>query len=213
MTNKTNQGQRTAIRNSCGTQPRLRPKVSQANQKLCEQIIADAGIAEFAVFAYGSLMWNPEFEPTFMVSARIYGYARRPCIYSVTYRGTPERPGLVLGLDQGGSCTGIALGLPAHQRAECIRMLFDREMFRAVYRPHVTNAYARTTGRTIRCLTFIADRSSDAYIAPMPAAQAHAIITSAHGERGRCVDYWRATQRLLAEHNIKWDPGFPMDDG
>lgn len=183
-------------------------------RRLYEQTLKAAGRGRFAVFAYGSLMWNPQFRPSFSAKARIFGYSRKPCIYSTTYRGTPRRPGLVFGLDRGGSCTGFLLGLPVKDRARLIRNLFLREMFQGVYYPHVCNA--RILGEkdgTVKCLAFVANHKSRSYAPPLPAKRLREIVLRARGQRGPCVDYWRQTCSLLREHGIPWDPGFDLGLG
>src|SRR5215472_13597169 len=85
------------------------------------------------IFAYGSLMWNPEMRFAERRLARVHGYHRSFCLYSPEYRGTRERPGLVLGLDRGGSCRGIAYRLAAASLAEEIDRLWVREMTGGVY--------------------------------------------------------------------------------
>ncbi|NBP72119.1 MAG: gamma-glutamylcyclotransferase [Alphaproteobacteria bacterium] len=82
----------------------------------------------FWFFGYGSLMWDPPFPAAETQRARIYGYHRSFCINSETYRGTPEKPGLSLGLDRAGSCTGIAFRISKSARAEAIREIEAREM-------------------------------------------------------------------------------------
>ena len=82
----------------------------------------------FWFFAYGSLMWDPPFAPAEKRPARLYGWHRSFCVASETYRGTPERPGLSLGLDRGGSCAGIALRIAGTGREEAIRAIEAREM-------------------------------------------------------------------------------------
>ena len=82
----------------------------------------------FWFFAYGSLMWDPPFPPADSQPARIYGYHRSFCVSSENYRGTPEKPGLSLGLDQGGSCTGVALYIDDASREHAIREIEAREM-------------------------------------------------------------------------------------
>lgn len=82
----------------------------------------------FWFFAYGSLMWDPPFTPAETQPARLYGYHRSFCVNSETYRGTPENPGLSLGLDRGGSCVGVALRIDASSRDVAIREIEAREM-------------------------------------------------------------------------------------
>ena len=181
---------------------------------LYERTLRDAGKGPFAVFAYGSLMWNPEFKPSFEAKARIFGYSRQPCIYSTTYRGTPRQPGLVFGLDRGGSCTGFILGIPVKGRASTVRKLFVREMFQGVYYPHVCEA--RREGKdmgTVKCLAFIANTISPAYAPRLPSERLREIVMSARGIRGPCVDYWRETCELLSSRGIHWAPGFSLDEG
>src|SRR5437588_8944484 len=86
------------------------------------------------VFAYGSLMWNPEMQFAERRPALLRGYNRSFCLYSRDYRGTPERPGLVLGLDRGGSCRGIAYRLPEQGLGPAIDRVWAREMAGREYR-------------------------------------------------------------------------------
>src|SRR5690606_27267148 len=92
--------------------------------------------APFWVFGYGSLMWDPGFAYEERGDAILHGWHRRFCIVSHHYRGTPERPGLVLGLDRGGSCRGVAFRVDEARRAEVVAYLWAREMRNGVYRPH-----------------------------------------------------------------------------
>src|SRR3954454_17836488 len=85
------------------------------------------------LFAYGSLMWNPDFDFAESRPAFLYGYHRSFCLYSRDYRGTPERPGLALGLDRGGSCHGIPYRLPPDRVAESLDRILAREMTGRVY--------------------------------------------------------------------------------
>jgi cation transport protein ChaC len=85
------------------------------------------------VFGYGSLMWNPGFDFVERVSARLIGLHRALCVYSFVHRGTPERPGLVLGLDRGGMCRGIAFRVPAALREKTVAYLRAREQVTTVY--------------------------------------------------------------------------------
>src|SRR3981189_2261968 len=100
------------------------------------KIIPEAELSkgDLWVFGYGSLMWRPGFEFVEKVPARLIGEHRALCVYSFVHRGTPEKPGLVLGLDRGGACRGIAFRGAARQRGDTIEYLRSREQTTHVYR-------------------------------------------------------------------------------
>ncbi len=111
------------------------------------------------VFGYGSLIWNPEIDYERAMLARAHGYHRAFCITSRHYRGTAEAPGVVLGLDRGGSCIGLAFRLHRDQRHRAIEHLYAREMLGDVYRPTLA-AITLADGSQVRALTFVANRTS-----------------------------------------------------
>ena len=139
------------------------------------------------VFGYGSLMWNPGFEYVRAAPALLRGYHRSFCVYSHRYRGTPQAPGLVLGLDRGGSCRGMAFlvaeaGVPA-----VVANLWAREMNRRVYRPRIVPVEVR--GRRVRALTFLADPTHVAYAGRLAPEVIARHIARSHGARGPNADY------------------------
>ena len=142
------------------------------------------------VFGYGSLMWRPGFEFLERVPARLVGLHRALCVYSFVHRGTPERPGLVLGLDRGGTCRGIAFRVAAAARDETIAYLRAREQ--------VTSVYLETTRRIeleeparrqMRALCFVIDRSHAQYAGRLTLSQRLHHVRQGHGRSGPNRDY------------------------
>ena len=161
----------------------------------CESQIA----GDLHIFGYGSLMWNPGFRVCTAAGARVFGWSRRLSVRSTHYRGTVRRPGLVFGLDAGGSCNGVVLRPAAANNKKILEKkilenLFRREMFANVYEPRFV--YARTNGGVVRALTFVVRRDGAHYVAPMPAAAAAKIIRGAAGFGGANAEY---VQNTLAE--------------
>jgi len=153
------------------------------------------------VFAYGSLMWNPEFEFVRSAPALLHGYHRAFCIYSKGYRGTPDRPGLVLGLDRGGCCRGVAFLVAERAVADVLTILWEREMTDRVYHPRVVPLAVENT-RT-KALTFVADRSHEGYAGRLELAHVARTIAERSGDRGPNADYLFNTLRHLAALGIR----------
>jgi cation transport protein ChaC len=159
---------------------------------------------ELWVFAYGSLMWRPGFAYEQAQHARLTGYRRCFCIYSVHHRGTPQRPGLVLGLDRGGSCEGIAYRIAAPQAAETQRYLRAREQVNGVYREaHVIVEPSQGATREVLALTYIVERAHPNYAGALPVALQARLIKEAKGRSGANLDYLLSTLRHLAELGIR----------
>jgi cation transport protein ChaC len=143
------------------------------------------------VFGYGSLMWSPGFPVTERVPALLRGWHRRFCVVSQIYRGTPEKPGLVLGLDRGGACRGLAMRVEPRDAREALDYLWEREMITRVYRPLWRVA---ETGRAkLRVATFVADREHEHYAPERDPAWAAGTIADAIGRNGSNRDYLKAT--------------------
>jgi glutathione-specific gamma-glutamylcyclotransferase len=150
---------------------------------------------DFWVFGYGSLMWHPGFPHLEVRPGRLHGYHRHFCVYSHVYRGTPKRPGLVLGLDRGGSCAGLAYRVPAAEATETINYLYDREMVTAVYLPRWVRI--ATAQGPVRAATFIVDKDHEQYAGRLAPARIVDLILQGTGRNGRCVDYLENTVRHL----------------
>ncbi|HSR71267.1 MAG TPA: gamma-glutamylcyclotransferase [Kiloniellales bacterium] len=150
---------------------------------------------DFWVFGYGSLMWNPGFPHLEVRPARLHGYHRHFCIYSHRYRGTPDCPGLVLGLDRGGSCRGLAYRVPAAEGEAVLDYLHEREMVTGVYRP--TWLDVETAQGKVRAAAFVVDRAHGQYAGRLAPDQLVDLILQGHGRQGACVEYLENTVRHL----------------
>ena len=157
------------------------------------------------VFAYGSLMWNPGFVFEERVPARLHGYHRRFCVYSHRYRGTPEMPGLVLGLDRGGSCRGLALRVAPEHVSQTLAYLWHREMISGVYRPTLLTirllACADGGPRVAAC-TFVADRGHRQYCGELDIERRVSLICQGRGSGGANWEYLANTVAHLEELGI-----------
>jgi cation transport protein ChaC len=152
------------------------------------------------VFAYGSLMWNPEMRFAERLPARIHGYHRSFCLYSPEYRGTREKPGLVLGLDRGGSCRGIAYRLAPATLAAEIDLIWRREMTGFVY--HMTPVRIATERGPVKGYAFTVRRDSRDYAGRLAPEFAARIIATSRGDRGTGRDYLANTVRHLEQLGI-----------
>ncbi len=167
-----------------------------------EAFLATAGRdRDLWIFAYGSLLWDPGFAYAEAVPALLCGYHRSFCIYSYTYRGTRSRPGLVLGLDRGGSCRGRAYRVAAGAARAVLGALWDREMVSRVYLPRILRV--RCGGRMVPCHTFVADRTHPQYAGRLEPEEAARIIATAAGRRGSNRAYLAHTVRQLEALGIR----------
>ena len=157
--------------------------------------LAPAPGTDFWVFGYGSLMWHPGFPHVEVRVGRLHGYHRRFCIYSWRYRGTPERPGLVLGLDRGGTCRGLAYRVPAGEADGVMNYLYEREMITGVYTP-LWLAVATEQG-PVSAAGFVVDREHEQYTGRLSLEETAALIAQGNGERGPCQEYLAKTVRHL----------------
>jgi len=159
--------------------------------------------ADVWLFAYGSLVWNPVLEFDERLVATVHGYHRSFCLLSRVNRGTPERPGLVLGLDRGGRCTGVAYRIPARLAEEELRLLWRREMLLGSYAPRWVQV---THGRLgLRALAFAVNRERSGYAGRLSAEAIVERLLHARGKIGSGLDYLRQTIDGLAAVGVR-DP-------
>ena len=159
----------------------------------------------FWVFGYGSLMWRPGFTFAERRRARLDGFARAFCLSSVRYRGTPERPGLVLGLDEGASCEGVAYRV-AREHAEATHAyLREREMVTYAYREAwlPVTLHPEHAGETVEALCYVVRRDHPQYAGGLDLeAQAHR-IAGCRGPAGPNADYLFNTVAHLREMAVE----------
>jgi cation transport protein ChaC len=170
------------------------------------------GMSPLWLFGYGSLIWNPEVTFDRRITARVHGYHRRLCLWSRVNRGTLDCPGLVAGLDRGGSCAGVAYRLPAKTARDELERLWDREMFMGSYAPRWLDCRLVGTGGNtgdrplVSALAFVVRRDAQNYAGKLTEPEILAVF-----ERGSCgrfgtsLDYLVKTVSSLREHGLR-DP-------
>jgi glutathione-specific gamma-glutamylcyclotransferase len=153
---------------------------------------------ELWVFGYGSLMWRPGFDVLERVPARLKGLHRALCVLSYVHRGTPERPGLVLGLDRGGMCRGIAYRVAAGKRAPTIAYLRGREQVTSVYLETMRRIELEDAARRqVSALCYIVDRGHVQYAGRLSLAERVRYVRQGHGRSGPNRDYVLEAVRAL----------------
>ncbi|HVX79172.1 MAG TPA: gamma-glutamylcyclotransferase [Bradyrhizobium sp.] len=160
------------------------------------KIVPDADLSkgDLWVFGYGSLMWRPGFEFIEQVPARLIGEHRALCVYSFVHRGTPEKPGLVLGLDRGGACRGVAFRVAEKHRSATIAYLREREQVTSVYREVMRSVWLENEAeQRVSALTYVVDRSHVQYAGRLSLAEQLRHVQQGHGRSGVNRDYVLAT--------------------
>ncbi|MEN9559571.1 MAG: hypothetical protein RLZZ502_782 [Pseudomonadota bacterium] len=192
----------------------------QTREDLCKQGRGDALLSEQALrqslddtfrhwdqcsdvwlFGYGSLIWNPQITYTEKRLATLHGYHRSLCLWSQINRGTPQNPGLVLGLEAKGSCQGMVYRIPAAAVAEEMVLIWRREMLMGFYQPTWVKVET-ACGECLMALTFVVRIDAPGYAEDLNDAEVVRIMRSAKGRYGSCADYVCNTLTSLHENNI-----------
>ena len=156
------------------------------------------------IFAYGSLMWRPGFVAEEVVHARLVGWRRSFCIYSRFHRGSARRPGLVLGLDRGGVCEGLAFRISAANARETLRYLREREQVASVYREALVPVTLMSGERPeVMALTFLVERAHPSYAGQLGLAKQAHFIRGGAGRSGNNIDYLASTLAHLNQLGIR----------
>lgn len=156
------------------------------------------GTSDLWLFGYGSLIWNPGMPAAETVRARVRGYHRGLYLWSRVNRGTPEQPGLVLALDRGGSCTGMAFRLAGVEARPHLEALWRREMPMGSYRPAWLPCWL-SDGRRVDALAFIMRRDVPTYTGKLSDDMVKAVFACARGRYGTTLDYVCRTVEALRE--------------
>jgi glutathione-specific gamma-glutamylcyclotransferase len=156
------------------------------------------------VFGYGSLMWRPGFEYLEKVPARLIGEHRALCVYSFVHRGTPEKPGLVLGLDRGGACRGVAFRVAEKDRAATVNYLRAREQVTSVYREVMRSVWLENDARErVSALTYVVDRGHVQYAGRLSLAEQLRHVLQGHGQSGVNRDYVLSTVKAIEAEGFR----------
>lgn len=152
------------------------------------------------LYAYGSLIWKADFPLQERRMAVVRGYHRSLCLWSRINRGTPAAPGLVFGLNRGGSCRGFALRVAAADVRPVFATLWEREMMMGSYLPRWLRC--DTDRGPVHALAFVIDRRGSGYAGDLEEAELLAAVRRGQGRYGACTDYVLDTARALRAHGI-----------
>ncbi|MCL6283378.1 gamma-glutamylcyclotransferase [Ruegeria sp. 2012CJ41-6] len=158
------------------------------------------------VFGYGSLLWNPGFPVGRSEVATLHGYARSFCMSSIHHRGTEEKPGLVLALDEvaGAHCRGLALLVQAGHEDQTLAELRERELISSAYLERMLELEL-VSGEQVTAVTYVIDPDHVQYCGGLALEDQAHIIARAVGGRGPNTDYLYNTAQHLAEIGLS-DP-------
>jgi cation transport protein ChaC len=157
--------------------------------------------ADLYVFGYGSLIWNPAFHYVEKVAATLHGWHRRFCLKMLMGRGSIELPGLMLALDHGGACKGVAFKIASAAVREELGILWQREMYGGAY--HARWVPLRTAAGPVRAVTFVINRAHPRYLPELSIEQTAALIATGSGDLGSCREYLENTLAHLKELGLR----------
>jgi len=152
------------------------------------------------VFAYGSLIWNPLIHYVEQRCAKLHGFHRRFCLHSRGARGTVDKPGLVLGLDYGGCCNGVAFRIEAAKARHELKMIWRREMVLGSYTPRWVEL--KCGAASVRAVAFVVNHAHPHYAGDLAEDTIVETLATACGKFGRCAEYLVQTVASLEDHGV-----------
>lgn len=185
-----------------GLEPGSTPLSDAELDALAHQFDAEPGDEPLWVFAYGSLIWKPEFDAIDHKRATAFGWHRSFCMKMTRWRGSPEQPGLMMALERGGRCDGVIYRLPDEDRPRHVRRMLEREIR---FRENIGMARwirVRTPTTTKRVLVFWAGPSGERILSRLPLENVAQILARACGPAGSCAEYLFNTVMHLEEYGI-----------
>ncbi|MCD8504766.1 MAG: gamma-glutamylcyclotransferase [Burkholderiaceae bacterium] len=194
----------------CPTEPKKSPTPpgsvqflsdEQRRASMLQALAGWSGHHDLWIYAYGSLIWNPEFDYEERRLSVLRGHHRALCLWSRVNRGTPETPGLVFGLDRGGSCRGLTFRIRANNVPSTFEALWRREMSTGAYHPRWLRC--DTEKGQVSALAFVIDRKNPGYVTGLAENQTLDIVRQASGRYGPCVDYVVQTHQALKAAGIE----------
>lgn len=184
----------------------LETAILLAVRAMSAQILSEAEFSngDLWIFGYGSLMWRPGFDFIEKVPARLIGEHRALCVYSFVHRGTPEKPGLVLGLDRGGACRGIAFRVAAKNRRAVVAYLREREQVTSVYREVMRSVWLENEARErVSALAYVVDRGHVQYAGRLSLTEQLRHVRQGHGQSGPNQEYVLSTVKAIEEQGFR----------
>lgn len=163
--------------------------------------LAGAPAGDVWLFGYGSLMWNPAIRHLGHEIGLVRGWHRQFCLWTPIGRGTPERPGLVLGLEAGGACRGLSFRIDRAEAEDELRLVWRREMLSGAYHPRWVTV--ETAAGPHRALTFVINRANPRYAGRLPESETVATLGSAAGHLGSSREYLLQALAILESHGIR----------
>jgi cation transport protein ChaC len=183
----------------------MRIRTDEEREASIQRMLAETADGQDVwVFGYGSLMWNPAFHFVEERPALLRGYHRRFCFWTPLGRGTPENPGLMLGLITGGSCRGLAFRIAPEVVEQELSIVWAREMMGDVYRPDWFKL--QTDQGPIRAIAFTLDRGHERFVGDLPIETVTRHVATAAGRLGPCMDYLVSTVKKLEETGVRRGP-------